>query len=97
MPDTKNEIPDIKSENKFIKKRPNFVGWAVFLFSISIVIISLISVVFPALIASQNSTVKVLEEIGVELLEVDAFQLGIWTVSLIAVNFIVFLITILYL
>ena len=96
MPDTKKEHPDIESENKFIKKRPNFVGWAVFLFTISIVIISLISVVFPALIASNNSTVKALEEFGVVLLEVDAYQTGIWAGALLAVNFIVFVIAILF-
>ena len=96
MPDTKKEHPDIESENKFIKKTPNFVGWAVFVFTISIVIISLISVVFPALIASNNSTAKALEEFGVVLLEVDAFQAGIWAASLLAANFIVFVIAVLY-
>ena len=96
MPDTKKDQPDIESENKFIKKTPNFVGWAVFVFTISIVIISLISVVFPALIASNNSTVKALEEFGVVLLEVDAFQAGIWAASLLAANFIVFVIAVLY-
>jgi len=96
LPDTKKEHPDIESENKFIKKRPNFVGWTVFLFTISIVIISLISVVFPALIASNNSTVKALEEFGIVLIEVDAYQTGIWGGSLLAVNFIVFVIAVLY-
>jgi len=96
LADTNKELPDIESENKFIKKRPNFVGWAVFLFTISIVIISLISVVFPALIASNNSTVKALEEFGVVLLEVDAYQAGIWAGSLLAANFIVFVIAVLY-
>jgi len=85
-----------KKQEKIYKRKKSLISWAVFLFVISIVIVSLISVVFPALIASNNSTVKALEEFGVVLLEVDAYQTGIWAGSLLATNFIVFVIAVLY-
>jgi len=83
-------------ENKLIQRRKGLLSWAAFLFSISIVIISLVSVVFPALIASSDSTISELHELGIELAEVDPFSIGFWALALVAANIVVFGITILY-
>jgi len=96
MPDTKKEHPDIETENKFIKKTPNFVGWAVFVFTISIVIISLISVVFPSFVASNNTLLKDLAELGIPISPDDPFEIGVWAMPLIATNLVVFGLAILY-
>ncbi len=92
---TNSSEPD-SPENKLIQKRKNIPSWAAFLFSISIVLISLVSVVFPALIASNNSTISELSELGIELVEIDPFSIGVWALALVAANIVVFGITILY-
>jgi len=84
------------SETKSVWKKQSFVSLAVFLFSISIVIISLVSVVFPTLIASNNSVVKLLEDFGIELVDVEPFVLGVWATSLFIINVVVFTIAILF-
>jgi len=53
--------------------------------------LSLVSVVFPALIASGNSTIKNLQDIGVVLFEVEPFQAGIWAGPLVVGNILVFI------
>ena len=78
------------------EKKSPIVNWIVFFFSISIVLISLVSVIFPALIASNNSTIKLLEEFSIELVEINPFQTGVWAGPLLASNFIVLIIAILY-
>jgi len=96
---TEQNEPSDKKENFFssiIKKKTGFVTWAVFLFSLSVVAINLVSVVFPALIASNNSTIQQLQDLGVELFEVNTFETGVWAPALFIVNFLVFLFTILY-
>ena len=80
---------------KLKKKLPNYLNWIVFLFSISIVLVTLISVIFPTLIASNNSTINELRQFGVVLLEVNPFELGVWSISLIVADFLI-LITALY-
>ncbi len=90
----KNDESDIqenlpKTKITFLKN--NIVGLLVFLFSISMVLISLISVVFPTLIASNNSTINELRELGITLFEVDSFETGIWAYPLFAANFVVFI------
>jgi len=84
------------STNNPIWKKTGFLSWAVFLFTLSIVLISLFSVVFPAFIASNNSTIGELKELGIEVFEVNSFELGIWAAPLIAANLIVFGLAILY-
>jgi len=81
---------------KLVSKKNNFVFWAVFIFAVSIVLINLVSVVFPALIASNNSVINEFRELGIIPLEIDQFTLGVWTVPLIISNFIVFVLAILY-
>ncbi len=96
---TEQNEPSDKKENFFtsiIKKKTGFVTWIVFLFSLSVVVINLVSVVFPALIASNNSTIQQLQDLGVELFEVNTFETGVWAPALFIVNFLVFLFTVLY-
>ena len=84
------------SENKPIQMNSSLTCWAVFLFSVSIVIISLVSVVFPALIASSNSTISELRDLGIPLVPVDPYTSGAWSGYLIASNIIVFGLAFLY-
>ena len=86
-----NEKYQNSSEDKLSQRRDILISWIVFLFSVSIVLISLVSVVFPALISSSSSTIQDLQEIGVDLFEVEPFQVGIWGWSLLVVNFLVFI------
>jgi len=79
------------SEDKLGQKTTSWIPWAVFIFTIVIVLLSLVSVVFPALIASGNSTIKNLQDLGVVLFEVEPFQVGIWAVPLVVGNILVFI------
>jgi len=84
-------IPEPKSsENKVTKKKFIPVNWIVFLFSITIVLISLISVIFPALIASNNSTINELQELGIVFADVNPFELGVWAIPVIISNIVIF-------
>jgi len=78
------------------KQSLTWIPWPVFLFSISVVLLTLVSVVFPALIASSDSTIEELKSIGVELFEVEPFQVGVWAAPLIIVNIFVFISLFLY-
>ncbi len=91
---TNSPEPDLH-ENKQIRRK-SLASWTAFLFSISVVLISLVSVVFPALIASSNSTTSDLNELGIELLEVNPFSIGFWALALVATNIAVFGIAVLY-
>ena len=70
----------------------NIISWIVFLFTISIVLLSLVPVVFPAMIGS-SGTVKIPE---IEIARPDPFETGVWAVPLIVVDAIVFGLLILY-
>ena len=83
-------------EKKLLTSKTSFVCWIVFLFSLVIVLINLISVVLPALIASGDSTIAELQDLGIPLLPVDPFVIGVWAYPLIATNVIVLGLTILY-
>jgi len=78
------------------KKKSYFIQWIIFLFSVSIVVISIVSVIFPALIASNNSTIKELEEIGITLVEIESFTIGVWALPFIVTNLIIIGIGFLY-
>jgi len=62
------------------------IPWIVFLFSIGIVLISFISVIFPALILASD-TVKIP---GIEPRIPDPFETGIWSGSVIVTSIIIF-------
>ena len=78
------------------KKKSYFIQWIIFLFSVSIVVISIVSVIFPALIASNNSTIKELEEFGITLVEIESFTIGVWALPFIVTNLIIIGIGVLY-
>jgi len=92
----KTNFEENRSENKSIQRKPGIATWIVFLFAVSIVIINLVSVVFPAFITSNNSTINELRDLGIVPLEVDSFTIGVWAVPLFFTNFVVFAIAILY-
>jgi len=74
--DTSNVQPS-NTENKI-------VPWIVFLFSIGIVLISFVSVMFPSLILVSD-TVKIP---GIEPVTPDPFETGVWSGGVIAAGFI---------
>jgi len=92
--ETNSPEPD-SPENKLSKKK-SLPCWAAFLFSVLVVLFSLVSVVFPALVASSDSTISEFQEYGIELVEVDPFSIGVWALALVAANIVVFGIAILY-
>jgi len=93
----KNEKPktgEVTPEKE--QKKSFIVEWIVFLFSVSIVLISLVSVIFPAIISSSNSTTNELKELGIRLVEVDSFSIGVWAVPFFVTNLIILGFGILY-
>jgi len=78
------------------KLRPNPISWIVFFFTISVVILSLIPVVFPSAIVANFTQVNDLEQLGISGLEMDPFQAGPLSGALFVTSGIVFGLTILY-
>ena len=74
---------DKKSESQ---TRPSVLPWIVFLFSISIVLISFVSVIFPALILASD-TVKIP---GVSPITPDPYETGVWSDGVIISNIVIF-------
>ena len=96
----KNTKKNFESSNKTKKtdleknviKNSQIIPWIVFLFSISIVLISFLSVVFPALIlVSDTVTIPGIEPVGPE-----PFETGVWSGGVIVSSIIIFSLTILY-
>ena len=81
---------------KFQKIRPAPISWIVFLFTISMIIISLIPVVFPALIATSFTTVSDLQQFGVSGGEVDPFEAGPLAAPLFITSGVIFGLAILH-
>ena len=65
------------------------VSWSVFLFAMSMVLLSTVSLIFPALIINLSSDIK-LAELGIRGVPVDAFELGPTTFPIFLTNGIVF-------
>jgi len=82
--------------SNFQQKKGNLVTWIVFLFTISVVLISLTSVVFPALIVSNVTNVSDLPELGIYPIKINPFEAGVWAVPLLVTNLVVLGIVILY-
>ena len=74
-----------------LNKTKNPLSWIVLLFSASIILISLVSVVFPAIIVSSEPQIP-----GIKDTSPDPFEIGVWAGPLILANIIVFAIIILY-
>jgi len=69
----------------------NSLFWIVFLFSVSIVLISLISAIFPAILISSEPQIP-----GIVDTSPDPFETGVWSAPLIITNIIIFGMTFLY-
>lgn len=76
-------------KNQLLPKVTEIISWIVFLVTFGIVIITLTSVVFPALLTGSISGIKFPVQINI-------FETGIWTYQLLFGNFIVFGLAILY-
>jgi len=75
-------------EKRSVRKKQSIATWAVFLFAVTIVLINIVSVIFPALIASNNSTISELNDLGIPLLPVDSLFVATWAVFLFAVTIV---------
>ena len=62
--------------SKFEMIRPSPVSWIVFFFTIFMVILSLIPVVFPSLIVANFTSVNELEQFGISGKQLDTFETG---------------------
>jgi len=58
------------------KLRPNLISWIVFFFTISMVVLSLIPIVFPSLIVANFTQVNELEQFGISGSEIDLYETG---------------------
>ena len=73
------------------------LSWAVFLFTLFVVLISMIAFVFPALLISEMGSVNEIEKTGLEgLYKINPYELGYWAVPLFVSNIIVFTVFALY-
>ena len=85
-----------ENSNSNIAKRGK-LSWIVFLFTLFVVLISLVSFVFPALLISEMGSGNTIEETGVKgTYKINPYELGHWAVPLFVVNIIVFTMFVLY-
>jgi len=75
-----------KNAEKTESDTNSIIPWIVFLFSISIVLISFISVMFPALILASD-TIRIP---GIESVTPDPFETGVWSGGVITSSIIIF-------
>ena len=91
---SKKELKE-NSDSKI--ERHGKLSWIVFLLTLFVVLISLISFVFPALLISVMGSGNVIEETGVSgLFKINPYEVGHWAVPLFVVNIIVFTIFVIY-
>lgn len=74
----------------------NIISWAVFLFTITIVSISLVSVVFPALISSSVGNSSTLEELFGLKQKIDPFEMGAMATPLFVSSIVILGLAFLY-
>jgi len=91
--ESKEKSPEPQSSEKL---RPSAISWIVFFFTISVVILSLIPVVFPSAIVANFTQVNDLEQLGISGLEMDPFQAGPLSGALFVTSGIVFGLAILH-
>ena len=83
-------------ENSNIAKRGK-LSWIVFLFTLFVVLTSLVSFVFPALLISEMGSGNAIEQTGVKgLYKINPYETGHWAAPLFAANIIVFTLFVLY-
>ena len=91
------KIPEKGPEPQRIEKiRPSPVSWIVFFFTISIVIISLIPVVFPSAIIAGFTAVNELERFDISGKQIDTYETGPLSGTLVVTSGIVFGLAILH-
>ena len=91
---SKKELEE-NSDSKI--ERHGKLSWIVFLFTLFVVLISLISFVFPALLISEMGSGNVIEEMGLEgTYKINPYEIGHWAIPLFVANIIVFTIFALY-
>jgi len=93
-PESSAEKPPESS--KLQKIRPNTISWIVFFFTISMVILSLIPVVFPSLIVAGFTQVNDLERFGISGKQIEPYEVGPLAGALFITSGIVFGLAILY-
>jgi len=81
-----------KDQEPRANSKTGVISWIVFLFSISIVLISFVSVIFPALILASD-TVKIP---GINPVVPSPFEPGVWSGGVIITSIIIFGLTFLY-
>jgi len=85
-----------ENSNSDIAKRGK-LSWIVFLFTLFVVLISMIAFVFPALLISEMGSGNEIEKTGLEgLYKINPYELGYWVVPLFVSNIIVFTVFALY-
>jgi len=85
-----------ENSNSNIAKRGK-LSWIVFLFTLFVVLISLISFVFPAFLISEMGSGNEIEETGIKgTYKINPYELGYWAAPLLVVNIIVFTMFALY-
>ncbi len=85
-----------ENSNSNIPKRGK-LSWIVFLFTLFVVLISLISFVFPAFLISEMGSGNEIEGTGIKgTYKIDPFEVGHWAAPLLVVNVIVFTMFALY-
>ena len=83
------------SDSNIVKRGK--LSWIVFLFTLFVVLISMIAFVFPALLISEMGSVNEIDKTGLEgLYKINTYELGYWTVTLFVSNIFVFTIFALY-
>ena len=86
-----NSSDKIKDSDTSTKKNQT-VPWIVFLFSISIVLISFVSVIFPALLLVSDTVMIP----GVDPVTPDPFEIGVWSGGVVVASIITFGLAFLY-
>ena len=83
------------SDSNIVKRGK--LSWAVFLFTLFVVLISMIAFVFPALLISEMGSVNEIEKADLEgLYKINPYEIGYWAVPLFISNIIVFTVFALY-
>ena len=73
------------------------LSWIVFLFTLFVVLISLISFVFPELLISEMGSGNMIETTGIQgTYKINPYEIGHWAAPLFVVNIIVFTVFVLY-
>lgn len=73
----------------------SYISWIIFLFSVSIVLISIVPMIFPALTTSSIGYSNILNDFGINQ-KIDSFETGSMAIPLLLTNSIVFVIALLY-